>query len=100
MQIKELRLKLAATEAANYSITEGALSNPCNVYCDEKHNVHYLGRILEGQAIDKDEFWHNANKPCCGCGAIGIPHIGFGFPCSASKSGAHYFDERIAELNK
>ena len=71
----------------------------CNQFCDDEHNVHYLGRIKDGKAIDKDEFLFNAGKPCCGCGAIGRPHIGFAFPCSASQTGSHYFNKKAAEMN-
>ena len=71
----------------------------CNSFCDDKHNIHYLGRIRNNQAIDADEFLFNAGRKCCGCGGIGTPHIGFGYPCSASNSGAHHFTEEIAELN-
>ena len=60
----------------------------CNEKCKPEENLHWLG----------DRFFTEGRK-CCGCGGIGIPHIGFGYPCSASQSGAHYFDEKTAEIN-
>ena len=76
----------------------------CNELCDPEHNVHYLGRIikdveLRDSAKDIDEFLPYGGKKCCGCGGIGIPHIGFGYPCPASNSGAHYFDKKTADIN-
>ena len=71
----------------------------CNQFCDGEHDVHYLGRIRNNQAIDHDEFLFDAGRPCCGCGDIGRPHAGFTFPCPNSKTGTHYFTEREAELN-
>ena len=71
----------------------------CNSFCDNEHNVHYLGRIKNGQAIDKDEFLFKQDRKCCGCGGIGTPHIGFGYPCSASQTGSHYFNEEAARIN-
>ena len=71
----------------------------CNLFCDNEHDIHYLGRIRNSEAIDNNEFLFNVDRKCCGCGEIGVPHIGFGYPCSSSQSGAHYFDKKIAEIN-
>lgn len=71
----------------------------CNDFCDDEHNVHYLGRIRDNKAIDIDEFLPYSGRKCCGCGGIGTPHIGFSYPCSASTSGGHYFTQKTAEIN-
>ena len=60
----------------------------CNGKCKPEKNLHWLG----------DRFFIEGRK-CCGCGGIGVPHIGFGYPCNASVSGSHYFDEKTAEIN-
>ena len=76
------------------------LYKQCNIFCDDEHDVHYLGRIINEEAVSTDEFLFNAGRKCCGCGATGVPHIGFGAPCYASNSGSHYFTEKTAQLNK
>lgn len=60
----------------------------CNDKCKPDENIHWLG----------DRFFIEGRK-CTGCGSIGKPHIGFSFPCDASSSGSHYYDEKTAEIN-
>jgi len=71
----------------------------CNIFCDDGQDVHYLGRIKAGIAVDWDEFLVDNGRTCCGCGMTGRPHLGFGFPCAASSSGAHYFTLKDAKRN-
>lgn len=61
----------------------------CNEKCIPEQGLHWLG----------DRMMKEGERKCIGCGAVGQPHYGFAIPCSTSKSGSHYFDKKIAELN-
>ena len=54
----------------------------CNEKCEPEKGLHWLG----------DRFFLEGVK-CSACGGTGRPHVGFGYPCSASTSGSHHFED-------